>query len=138
MMRARETETRLREQLGNPEQIHSEHDGLDHEISQLTKERDQLLNELTDRELQAPGEWARTLLGERPAGSHAEDWDTAVRRVARYRIEHQVTDPVDPLGPEPADHHQVEQWHRAHAAVERAERRLDREHTHDHDLEIGF
>ena len=101
--RARETETRLREQLGNPEQIRSELDGLDQEIRQLTNERDGLLNELTDRELQAPGEWAKTLLGERPAGSRSEDWDTAVRRVARYRIEYEITDQTDPLGPEPHD-----------------------------------
>ena len=86
--RAREAEARLREQLGNPEQIRSELDGLDREIRQLTNERDRLLNDLTDRELQAPGEWAKTLLGERPAGSRADDWDAAVRRVARYRIEY--------------------------------------------------
>jgi hypothetical protein len=138
--RARETEVRLREQLGNPEQIRSELDGLDREIRQLTKERDGLLNDLTDRELQAPCEWAKTLLGDRPAGSRAEDWDNAVRRVTRYRIEHQITDQADPLGPEPHDHHQAGQWHRAHEAVERAERRLGREHTHEHDhgLDIGL
>ena len=91
-MRARETEARLREQLGNPEQIRSELDGLDREIRQLAKDRDRLLNELTDREAQAPGEWAKTLLGERPTGSRAEDWDTAVRRVARYRVQYGITD----------------------------------------------
>jgi conjugative relaxase-like TrwC/TraI family protein len=138
IVRARETEARLREQLGNPEQIRSELDGLDREIHQLTKERDGLLNELTDRDLQAPGEWAKTLLGERPAGSRSEDWDTAVRRVARYRIEYEITDQADALGPEPRGHHQAGRWHRAHEAVERAERRLGREHTHDrgHDIDI--
>jgi conjugative relaxase-like TrwC/TraI family protein len=137
---AREAETRLREQLGNPEQIRSELDGLDREIRQLTNERDRLLNELTDRELQAPGEWAKTLLGERPAGSRADDWDAAVRRVARYRIEHGITEQADALGPEPRDHHQAGQWHRAHETVERAERRLGREYTHEHDhgLDIGM
>lgn len=139
---ARETEVRLRQELGDPEQIRSELDGLDREIRQLTNERDGLLNNLTDRELQAPGEWAKQLLGERPTGSRSDDWDTAARRVARYRIEHQITDQADPLGPEPHDHHQARQWHRAHEAVERAERRLGREHTHehehDHGLDIGF
>ncbi len=140
LVRARETEVRLREQLGNPEQIRSELDGLDREIRRLTKQRDGLLNELTDRELQAPGEWAKTLLGERPAGSRSDDWDTAVRRVARYRIEYEITDQADALGPEPRDYHQAGRWHRAHEAVERAERRLGREHTHDrgHDLDIEF
>jgi hypothetical protein len=140
IVRARETETRLREQLGNPEQIRSELDGLDREIRRLTKQRDGLLNQLTDRELQAPGEWAKTLLGERPTGSRSDDWDTAVRRVARYRIEYEITDPADALGPEPRNHHQAGRWHRAHEAVERAERRLGREHTHDrgHGLDIEF
>ena len=138
IVRARETEAHLREQLGNPEQIRSELEGLEQQIRQLTKERDRMLNQLTDRELQAPGEWANTLLGERPAGSRGEDWDTAVRRVARYRIEHQITDQTDPLGPEPHDQLQAGQWHRAHETVDRAERRLGREHTHDHDHEIGF
>ena len=138
IVRARETEAQLREQLGNPEQIRSELDGLDRAIRQLTNERDRLLDQLTDRELQAPREWSKTLLGERPAGSRSEDWDNAVRRVARYRIEHQITDQTDPLGPEPHDHHQAGEWHRAHESVERAERRRGREHTHDHDHEIGF
>jgi hypothetical protein len=140
IVRARETETRLREQLGNPEQIRSEIDGLDQVIRQLTSERDRLLNDLTERELQAPGEWAKALLGERLTGSRSEDWDTAVRRVARYRIEHEIADQTDASGPEPHDRHQAGQWHRAHEAVERAERRLSREHTHDrgHDLDIGM
>ena len=140
IVRARETEVRLRNQLGNPEQIRSELEGLDREIRRLTKERDGLVDELTDRELQAPGEWAKTLLGERPAGSRSEDWDTAVRRVARYRIEYEITDQADALGPEPRDHHQAGRWHRAHEALERAERRLGLEHTHvrGHGLDIGF
>jgi conjugative relaxase-like TrwC/TraI family protein len=140
IVRGRETEARLREQLGNPEQIRSELDGLDREIHRLTNERDGLLNDLTDRELNAPGEWAKTLLGERPAGSRSEDWDTAVRRVARYRIEHEITDQADALGPEPRNYHQAGRWHRAHEAVEQAERRLGREHTHGHGhgLDLGF
>jgi hypothetical protein len=140
LVRGRETEVRLREQLGNPEQIRSELEGLDRESRQLTKERDGLLNELTDRELNTPGEWAKTLLGERPTGSRSADWDTAVRRVARYRIEYEITDQADALGPEPRDYHQASKWHRAHEAVERTERRLGREHTHErgHALDIEF
>jgi hypothetical protein len=140
IVRVREAEVRLRDLLGDPEQIRSELDGLDREIRALTSERNGLLNDLTERELQTPGEWANTLLGERPAGSRAEDWDTAVHRVARYRIEHEITDTADPLGPEPRDQHQAGQWRRAHETVERAERRLGREHTHEHDhgLDIGM
>jgi hypothetical protein len=140
IVRAREAEAPLREQLGNPEQIRSELDGLDREIRQLSKDRDWILNELTDRELQAPGEWAKMLLGERPTGSRSDDWNTVLRRVACYRIEHGITDQADPLGPEPRDHHQAGQWRRAHETVERAERRPGRErtHEHDHELDIGM
>jgi conjugative relaxase-like TrwC/TraI family protein len=139
ILRVREAEAGLKQQLGNPEQIRSELDGLDQEIRQLTRERDGLLSDLTDRELQAPGEWAKTLLGERPTGSRSEDWDSAVRRITRYRVEYEVTDPTDPLGPEPSDHHQAGQWHSAHETVERVERRLGRErgHDHDHGLDLG-
>jgi conjugative relaxase-like TrwC/TraI family protein len=140
IVRVREAEVRLRDLLGDPEQIRSELNGLDREIRALTSERNGLLSDLTERELQTPGEWAKALLGERPAGSRAEDWDTAVHRVARYRIEHEITDTADPLGPEPRDQHQAGQWRRAHETVERAERRLGREHTHEHDhgLDIGM
>jgi conjugative relaxase-like TrwC/TraI family protein len=135
--RARHAETSLRQQLGNPEQVRSELDGLDQEIRQLTTERGALLQDLTEREVQGPGDWAKTLLGERPAGSRADGWDAGVRRVARYRIEHQITDQTDPLGPEPTEPHQAGEWQRAHETVERTEPRLGREHTHDHDLDIG-
>ena len=140
LARARETEARLREQLGNPEQVRSELDGLDREIRHLTRERDGLLNDLTERELQAPGEWAKALLGERPAGSRSEDWDAAVRRVARYRIEFAISDQAVPLGPEPRDPHQAGQWDRAHETVARAERGLGREpiYEHDHGLDVGM
>ena len=63
-----------------------------------------------------------------------------MRRVARYRVEYEITDQSDALGPEPHGHHQAGRWHRAHEAVEQAERRLGREHTHDHGhgLDIEF
>ena len=131
------TETALRARLGDPEQIRAELDGLDRAITQLEQERNAILDQLTDRELHAPGEWARELLGERPAGSRGHAWDDALRRVARYRLDHAITDTTDPLGPEPADERHARQWQRAHEAVERVERGLGREHAHDHGLDIG-
>ena len=104
--RARQAETALRERLGDPEQIRAELDGLDRAITQLEHERNGILDQLTDRELQAPSEWARELLGERPAGSRGQAWDDALRRVARYRLDHAITDTPDPLGPQPADERQ--------------------------------
>jgi hypothetical protein len=135
--RAREAETGVRGRLGDPEQIRAELDGLDRAIAQFEHERNEMLDRVTDRELQAPGEWARELLGDRPAGSRGHAWDDALRHVARYRLDHAITDTHEPLGPHPADEKQARQWQRARGAIERVERGLDREHTHDHGLDIG-
>ena len=121
----------LRERLGDPEQIRVELDSLDRAITQLERERNGILDELTDRDLQAPSEWARELLGERPTGSRGQAWDDALRRVARYRLDHAITDTIEPLGREPADDQHARQWQRAHEAVER-----DREHTRELDIEF--
>jgi len=98
------------------------------------------LDQLTDRELQAPGEWARELLGEGPAGSRGHAWYDALRRVTRYRLDHAITDTNEPLGPPPADERHARQWQRAHEAIERVERELGREHARDHgtDIDIGL
>ena len=58
-----------------------------------------------------------------------DDWDTAVRRVARYRIEYEITDQADPLGPEPHDHHQAGAV-AARARDRRARRATPRPRTH--------
>jgi hypothetical protein len=129
----RKAETALRGRLGDPEQSRAELDGLERAITQLEHERNGILDQVTDRELQSPGEWARELLGDRPAGSRGHAWDDALRRVARYRLDHAITDSHEPLGPQPADEHRASQWQRARGAVARVER----EHTHDHGLDIG-
>ena len=135
--RTRKTETTVRQRLGDPEQIRAELDSVNHAIHQLQHERAAILDDLTSRELHAPTEWARRLLGERPqATSRAADWDQALRRATRYRLEHTVTDTTDPLGPEPPDRDQAQEWQRAHDAVERVERRPGHERTHDHSIDI--
>jgi hypothetical protein len=132
---ARLEETALRARLGDPEQIRSELDGVDRAISQLEQQRNGILDELTDHELHTPCAWARELLGERPAGWRGDAWDDALRRVARYRLDHAITDTAHPLGPRPADERDARQWQRAREAVERG---LGREHTHDHGLGIDL
>jgi conjugative relaxase-like TrwC/TraI family protein len=133
---ARNAERRLRERLDDPEQVRSELDGIQRELHHLSEEHDGLLDEVTDRELQAPGEWARRLLGERPAGPRGQEWDTAVRRVARYRLGFEITDHADPLGPQPTGQSQAAEWRRARETVDRAERHLGREHAPGHELDL--
>jgi conjugative relaxase-like TrwC/TraI family protein len=132
---ARQRELDLHARLGNPEQIRSELAGLDRAINQTRTERDGVLDALTDRQLQAPPTWAVTLLGERPTGTRGEDWDQTVRGVARYRIEHDITDPTNPLGPEPANQQAMIEWQHAHELVERAN--PGRTLRLDNDLQIG-
>jgi conjugative relaxase-like TrwC/TraI family protein len=132
---ARERELDLHARLGNPEQIRSELAGLDHAINETRSERDGVLDALTDHELQAPAKWATTLLGEQPTGTRGEDWDQALRHVARYRIEHDITDATNPLGPEPANQHAMIEWQQAHELVERAN--PGRALSLDDDLQLG-
>ena len=136
--RIHRTETTLRQRLGDPEQIRSELDSLNHAITELQHRRASILDELTSQQLQAPARWARELLGERPETSRAADWDQALQRVTRYRLEYAITDTTEALGPEPPDRNQAHQWQRAHDAVERVERHLGRERTRDHGIDLSI
>jgi hypothetical protein len=126
-----ETEAALRARLGDPEQIRSELDGRDRAITALRHERNQILDTLTDRELENPSDWARHLLGERPTGTRGDDWDQALRRVTRYRLDHDITDTTNPLGPEPHGQDHAYQWQHAHETLDRAP---GRDHELEHDL----
>jgi hypothetical protein len=131
--RTRQAETALRARLGDPEQIRSELEGLDSAIRTLKNERGHILDELTDRELKNASGWVHQLLGERLGGTRGEDWDDALRRVTRYRLDHDITDTTNALGPEPHGTDHAYQWRHAHETVDRA---LGREL--DHDLDIGI
>jgi hypothetical protein len=90
--------------LGDPEQIRSELDALDRTIKPLTEQHRSLGHELAERELATNPAWARETLGERPQpGWERDRWDHAARAIARYRIEQNITDAHEALGPRPAD-----------------------------------
>jgi hypothetical protein len=116
-------------------------DALERALAQSTQEHTAVRNELAERELHTPEPWVQATLGERPDGSRAgEAWDNALRQVARYRVEHEITDPSDALGPRPAQPEQQRDWERAREAIDRAERRLGRDvgTERDVDLRIGL
>jgi hypothetical protein len=133
--------TRLGRELGDPEQIRSERDGLDRAISNTEREQTQLRAELAERELHAPSEWVQRTLGERPADPHQRSaWDDGARTPARYRLDHQITDPASPLGPEPERGGQDQRdWQRADDAIARTARQLGRDHhvNRDRGLDLG-
>jgi len=98
-------------------------------------------DELVEREVQARGAWVRDTFGERPDGLRAgQVWQQSVRLAARYRVEHDITDPGDALGPRPEQREEQRGWERARRAIARDQRQLGRdlEVELDVDLALGF
>lgn len=138
LVRTREHRARLEQQLGSPEQIRSEVDGLHQQIRTLIHQRHELTDQLIDRELAHPPAWVQKTLGQRPTDHTTRDWDTAARELARFRVEHSLTDVGDALGPEPAGLDERQDWRRAQRGLDRAMRRLDRGRGHDVGMEIDL
>ena len=127
----------LARQLGNPESIRSESDGLRNALQQAHREHDQILDGLVERELATRPGWAREALGERPAGAwRGQQWDQAADKLARYRITYNISDSRDALGPEPPMGQQRDDYERAQRAVNELGRTLERE-APGHDLDLG-
>ena len=128
----------LARELGDVPEARAERDGLEHAISEVIRQRTAVREELVERELQARAAWVSVTFGERPDGPRAAQvWEHGVRLTARYRVEHDITDPGDALGPQPEQREQQRSWERARKALNRGARRLDRHRDADHDLEIG-
>ena len=90
----------LERELGDPVEARAEREGLEHAITQATREHTALRNELAERELQTPGAWVKATFGERPdRPAQREAWENGVRHAARYRAQYDITDPADALGP---------------------------------------
>ena len=122
---------RLQRELGDPDQVRSERDGIENAIQQLRRDhdrlRDVLAKEMIDRQ---PG-WLIDALAQRPDSARGtETWDRAARVIARFRLDHDVAGADPPLGAQPPDtgEHRRE-WDQATAALERARRRLGLEQT---------
>jgi hypothetical protein len=127
---------RLVRELGDPSEVHAERDGLQRALTQLTREHTEIRDRLAEREVHAPGAWAARAFGERPAQPRLhKEWEQGVRRVARYRLQYDVTDPDDPLGTEPQPREQQRDWQRAREALDRLDRAVD--DARDLAIEIG-
>jgi hypothetical protein len=133
--------SRLERELGDPGEIRSERGALQRALAQSTRERTDIRNYLAECELHTPGAWVRDTFGERPSKPQPRDaWENVLRQVTRYRVQYDITDSSDPLGPRPESREQQRDWERARKAVERSERRLGREAESERDLghELGF
>ncbi|MGH2864208.1 MAG: MobF family relaxase [Solirubrobacteraceae bacterium] len=113
---------RLARELGDPGEMRAERDGLQCAITQLTREHAAVRNELAERELHAPGAWVQRTFGERPDGPRQRAiWEAGVRRLARYRLQYDISDCTDALGPRPEQREQQRDWQRARETIERTE-----------------
>jgi conjugative relaxase-like TrwC/TraI family protein len=118
----------LARELGDVDPVREERDGLSNAFQQIQSEHDQVLTNRVERELAARPQWALDTLGERPQrGYDAERWDRAARQLARYRIEYDITDTREPLGPEPDGREQRHEYDRAVRARDQLARELGRE-----------
>ena len=108
--------------------MRAERDGLEGAITQSTQEHSAIRDALAERELHSPGAWVRDTFGERPDEPWArEEWEASVRQVADYRVEYEITDPSDALGPRPEKSEQQHDWEQASEAIEHAQRQRGRD-----------
>jgi conjugative relaxase-like TrwC/TraI family protein len=125
---------RLASELGDPQELRAERDGIESELRALEREQTELRDRLTEREIQQPSGWVREAFGERPKGPASRwVWERGVREAARYRVEYELDDPSDTLGPQPEQREQKRDWERARQAIERSQRQLGREVTVERD-----
>jgi conjugative relaxase-like TrwC/TraI family protein len=130
----------LERELGDPGEARAEREGLEHAITQTTREHTALRNELAERELHVPGGWVKATFGDLPdRPGQREAWENGVRHAARYRAQYEITDPADALGPRPEQRGgQQRDWERAREALDRAEHRLGREATPARGIDLGI
>jgi hypothetical protein len=88
----------------NALEVRAERDGIDRRVAGLDREAHILIDELVERAVAQPPEWAREVLGERPTDRRdADRWDGALRVLERFRVEHLLADNSVGIGPEPVD-----------------------------------
>jgi conjugative relaxase-like TrwC/TraI family protein len=133
--------TRLRRELGDPDQVRSEREGIEAAIDQLQHDYDHVRDVLADRLLDRRPRWLTDALGDRPEPEReSETWDRAARSLAAFRLDHDITDGRTALGPEPSlgdTHHH--DWDEANALLGRAQRQLGHQPpAREHDLDLGI
>jgi conjugative relaxase-like TrwC/TraI family protein len=117
--------TRLVGEVGEPDQIHLERGRSETALLRARSERDRLRDELVAAELASQPRWAVAALGGRPnTGRERDLWDRAARGLARYRLEHDVTDEHHALGDRPGDPPAAERYERAQAKLEEVRHEL--------------
>jgi hypothetical protein len=133
--------TRLRRELGDPDQVRSEREGIEAAIEPLQHDYDQVRDVLADGLLDRRPRWLTETLGDRPEHDRESDtWVRAARAIAAFRLDHDISDSHTALGPEPSldDTHRHE-WDQANALIERTQRELGHQPpAREHGLDLGI
>ncbi len=117
----------LKRHVGPVEDLRQERDGLDARIGELDTQIARHDNAIAEHHVADPPPWAREMLGDCPAAPRqAEQYDRAIRTVARYRVEHDIPDSHPGVGPEPTDTTQRVRYREALSVAEQVQRRLGR------------
>ncbi|MGO9972695.1 MAG: MobF family relaxase [Solirubrobacteraceae bacterium] len=131
---------RLQRELGDPDQVRSERDGIENAIADLQRDHDQLRNALADRMTEQRPQWLIEALGEPPEAARArETWNQTARTIIGFRLDNDIIDPDTALGPEPpSDGGRRREFHQANA-LERAQRQFGRESIgRDQEVDVGL
>jgi hypothetical protein len=131
---------RLQRELGDPDQIRSERDGLKDAIADLQRGYEEVRDVLVEASIERVPGWLIGALGERPEGAREREiWDRAGQAVAGYRLDHDVVDTHSPLGPAPPGGIPERlAWDDATAALERSQRQLGRQPAvRDQGIDLG-
>ena len=140
MSELRADRARLTHELGDPEQVRSERDGIENAITELQRGHDEVRDVLAERAIERRPGWLIGALGERPEGARErETWDAAALALTRFRLEHDISTPRTALGAAPPDAgDQHREWEQAGAVLERAQRNLGREAANpERGLDLG-
>ncbi len=126
-------------ELGDPGEIRAERDALQRALEQSTQEHAQVRDELVERDMRTPSAWVLHTFGDPPREEHGREvWEKAVRHVACYRVQYEISGPNGALGERPEQPEQRHQWERAREAIEQSERRLGRKVKERHVLDRGL
>jgi conjugative relaxase-like TrwC/TraI family protein len=138
----RRARDRLQRELGTPDQVRSERDGIERVLVDVRGDYERTLDVLVQREIDRQPEWLTDALGSRPSGNGRDRdvWQRAGEELARYRLGHDVFDDQHPLGAEPPIDHELHRaWSAARAALERSQRQLGIEiDARDQRLDLGL
>ena len=117
--------SRLVHEVGDLDQIRFESAAIERELASALGQRDQLRDALVREQLSSQPRWVTVALGEPPEAARERAlWDRAARGLARYRLQHEVSDENLALGRRTVDAGRTERYEQPRAQLERVRHEL--------------